>query len=123
MGAVETDIDKSEQWFTGEDRTIDYLVDDSAGADLDVSGYALTWELKRSLDAATALITKTKAAGQIVVADGTGTNDKATVTITDTDTEGMKPGRYFHVLRRTDLGNEIWLAFGKVTLSSSGQTA
>lgn len=123
MGAVEVNVDKSEQVFTGEDRPFEYSCVDSAGAQLDVSSFALTWELKRSLDAAAALITKTVGSGITVSSDSGGTNNLATVVVSDTDTEGLKPGTYFHVLRRTDSTNEVWMSFGKVTISSSGQTA
>ena len=121
MGAVETDIAKSEHWFAGEDRSLEYLVNDSAGADLDMGAFALTWELKDSLDSDAALITKTVGSG-ITVANGTGTNDKATVAVDDVDTEGLD-GSYFHILRRTDAGSESVLSFGKVRITSLGLTA
>ena len=122
MGAIETDVTKEKQFFTGEDRTFEYLCVDASDVELDVSSYALTWELKRSLGSPTAVLTKTKAAGEIVITSGTGTNDVATVTLTDEDTEDLPSGRYFHVLRRTNAGSESWMSFGEVILTSSGQT-
>ena len=124
-GAIETDIDKSENVFTAEDRPLAYDVVDSAtpAVPLDVSAFDLIWELKVSLDAATALVTKATGGGGITVGDGVATNDRATVDLTDADTAGLKPGTYFHVLRRTNSANASWLSYGKITITSSGQTA
>ena len=119
MGAAESAIAKSEHWFKGEDRTINIDVDQADGTTpQDMSGWALTWELK---DSATGLarITKTTAAG-ITITNGDGTNDRAQVTIADVDTEPLVPGTYYHQLRRTDAGSEVVLSFGDAVLLDSG---
>ena len=118
MGAKEARIAESEHWMIGEDRTIriDVVQSDDVTPQT-MTGWALTWEL---LDrrGGTVLLTKTTASG-IAIGNGAGTNDRATITVADTDIEGITgiaPGTFYHVLRRTDAGNEAVLAFGDAVL-------
>lgn len=120
MGAVESAIAESQHWFIGEDRTFVYAVTDSAGAAQNMTGWSLTWEL---LDrrGGTVVLTKSTSGSGITLGNGAGTNDYATVTIADTDTEALTggPGTYHTVLRRTDAGSEVVLAFGDAVLQEA----
>ena len=122
MGAVESPIAESVHWFVGEDRTLLYDVTSDGTAAQTMTGWALTWELldKRASAGGTVLLTKTTGAGTITIGNGAGTDDRATVTIADVDTESGTlpngPGTYFTVLRRTDAGSEVTLAFGDAVI-------
>lgn len=90
---------------------------------LDITGFALSWMLKRKLtDAdAAASLTKTTANGGIAIAGAfnatPGSNlQRATVTVLDTNTDSLAPGIYHWELKRTDAGLETRLAYGRVEL-------
>ena len=118
--AAEFNIAASDNWFIGEDKTINVDVDQSDGSTPQtMTGWALTWELK---DSATGVVrvTKTTSGGGVTISNGGGTDDRASVAVLDTDTEALAPGTFFHQLRRTDAGNEVVLAFGNAVLKDSG---
>ena len=92
-------------------------------ASIDITGFALSWMLKRALtdlDAAAALTLTT--GGSTIIINGTYNVDpavntqRATVTIADTDTDALNPGVYHWELKRTDAGLESRLAYGSVPL-------
>ena len=127
--ARETNFDKDSNIFIGEDKQIRFPVydDDNDGIPLDVSGYAMTWILRKKDTASDpALLTKTTGAGITV----TGTFDvdpdvntqRVVVTLADTDMATdlgvviIPPLKYRYSLKRTDAGSETILAFGNFVL-------
>jgi hypothetical protein len=114
-----------EPLFLGTD--FQYIFDirnDAEDTSLDITGWALSFMLKRRFDDldAAAILTKTTAGGSVVIA-GTFNSDpdtnaqRATVTITDTDTENLRQGMVRWELKRMDDGFETILAYGQVDLA------
>lgn len=99
----------------GEDRTVRHDVVDGSEAVVNMTGWALRWELYDS--AGTSKFIKTTGAG-IAIGNGAGTGDRATVTIDAADTDGLAAGTYKYELTRTDSGNKIVLARGYVQIES-----
>jgi hypothetical protein len=117
--SIRFDITKENEFFIGEDRTINIDVKQSDESTAQtMTGWSLTWELKPSPGEAFS-IQKTTSDG-ITIGNGVGTDDRASITIGDGDTEAIEPGVYYHQLRRTDAGSEQLLSFGDVTLRESG---
>jgi hypothetical protein len=108
----------SDNWFIGEDKILPITVyrDAAHSATQDITGWTLSWMLKRrSSDAdASALLTKTTTTGGTVLT--TPLSGLCTVTIADTDTDALNPGSYHHELKRTDAGFETVLTHGTVLL-------
>ena len=119
--AKRTDITASLFWFAGEDKVIRIPIVDESNAALNVSSFALTFELKDAIDTviASAKFSKTTGAGQITFDNSAGTNDRVLIAIADTDTEGLN-GKYQGVLRRTDAGSEDPLWIGSCIIQSIG---
>lgn len=121
--ATKFDIRESDRWFTNTDYDINFTVlqsDESTAQD--ISGWSLSWLLKKrasDLDA-NALITKTGGSG-ITITDGA--NGLCTVDIDDDDTDGMSPGVYVHELKRTDAGLETVLCSGVAVLKRSAHVS
>lgn len=113
-------ITDGDNWFIGEDKNILIDVYDSAGATQAMTGWALTWELKAAARSTSALISLTTAGLTITIGDGDGSDNRATIIIDDTDTEALKPGTYYHQLRRTDSLSEQILSHGSAVLKESG---
>ena len=106
--ADEQDITESADLFTGEDKVIQFTITDQT-----ITGWALSWMVKRrATDAdANALITKTTAAGGITI---TGANT-CEVALTDDDSSTLRADTYRHELKRTDAGLETVLSSGACT--------
>ena len=110
--------------FIGVDKGYAYQALDAADltAAINVSGWALSWKLKRKPEDGDgkALITKTTSSGITVSgsynAVAAQSTQRATVTLEDTDTDNLPPGVYAYELKRTDAGFETVLAFGPITL-------
>ena len=110
--------------FIGTDfqRTIAVL-NEAEDAAIDISGWSLSWMLKRKLSNAdsAALVTKSTTAGGVGVtgvynaAPGTNTQ-RATVTVADTDTDTLTAGTCYWELKRMDAGLECVLAYGEFEL-------
>lgn len=119
--ARESPIRKSDNWFIGEDKVLQFTIDDGGDPPLavDITTFTLTFTLRSCLnfppDAPD--LTKTSPAG-ITIHDGP--NGIARVLIDDVDTDAFEPGRYFYELKRTNAGFEQVLAFGEAILRSSG---
>lgn len=114
--AIEQHVTADDQWFLGEDKSLVITVYQSDGTTpQDITGWALSWRLKRKLsDAdASALLTKTTSSG---IALTTAASGVCTVTIADTDTDDIAPDTYQHELKRTDAGQETVLLYGDCTL-------
>lgn len=116
--SVETAIAVTDHWFIGEDRIFQFTVKDANSATIDITGWAITWELRASTDAASALLSKSVGSG-INLTDPT--NGVLEVHINRADTWSgtaavIQPGRYVHALHRTDAGAVTELAFGDAVL-------
>ena len=99
----------------GEDRTVRHDVVDGSDVAVNMTGWALQWELYDS--AGTSKFIKTTGSG-IVIGDGADTGDRATVTIDAADTDALVAGSYKYELARTDSGNKIVLAMGFVQIEA-----
>jgi hypothetical protein len=90
-----------------------------------MTGWSLSWMLKRSPYHADseALLTKTTPTGIVITGTFHATpaqnQQRATVTIADTDTENLPAGAWPYELKRTDPGAETILAYGLVELVRS----
>lgn len=116
--AVRSPIKETDHWFIGEDRYLEFLITET-GVPLDCSTFALEFALKRNAWDDTIVLTKTTGGGQILTADGNGTDDLVRVAVQDTDTDALLSGNYFYTLRRTDSGQEVVLAYGPAWLSKA----
>lgn len=109
--------------FLGTDlQRVFHIKNDDEDTSIDISGWALSWMVKRHPEQADnlALLTKTTGAGDIAIAGVFNSNpdsnlQRATLTLTDdaTDTAAEVPPGLFHwELKRTDAGFETVLAYG-----------
>jgi len=109
-GALVQHITKNDRVHFGTDRPIWIDVNDHLDADLDVSAFALTWELIDS--DGTVAVTKSTVAG-ITFTNGDGTNDRVVVDLAMADTTSLDTTkRYRHRLRRTDTGDVDYIVEG-----------
>lgn len=118
--ALKFDIAEADRFFTNSDYVITFNVKQPDGVTArDISGWALSWILKRrpTDTDASALITKTTAAGSITITDGP--NGVCQLTVTDEDTALIRAGFYYHELKRTDPASETPLCDGTVVLRQS----
>ena len=114
--SVDAPIADTENWFIGEDRSLDFTVVDGDDVAVNITDYALEWVVRETPGGATASITKTTSDG-ITITDGPG--GVCRVAIADGDTLSLAPGRYFHTLRRTDADLETVLSFGQAVLQQA----
>ncbi len=121
--AVKQDV-ISPQFFVGEDKRLVFTIYESDKVTpKNVSGWAISWMLKRSVNDTdgAAKITKTVAGGGVTitgvfnVVPATNTQ-RVNVQIEDTDTHLLPAGLYAHELKRTDAGVEVVLAYGQFQL-------
>jgi hypothetical protein len=118
--AKETD----DEIFIGADYQRHYHIkDEDETTSINITGWALSWMLKKRLahDDSEALITKTTGGGTVTIAgtfNATPANNlqRATISILDTETDPLAKGDYQWELKRTDAGSETVLAYGKMTL-------
>ena len=109
--------------FLGTDHQfILHVKNEAETASVDITGWALSYMIKRHKSDAdgAALVTKTTAAG-ITIAGTFNSNpavnlQRATVTLADTDTATLADGVAYHEWKRTDDGFETILAYGQQTL-------
>lgn len=118
--ATQANIGTNDDFFTGEDKSLVFTVTQADGSTpQNITGWTLSWMLKRNLgDAdAAALITKTTAGGAIALT--TPLSGICTVTIEDVDTDALTPGTYRHELKRTNAGTETVLSYGTCVLKQA----
>lgn len=108
-------------WHIGEDKTLEFTVVDAAGTVVDITGWTLSWMLKRRMGDvdALAILTKTTGAGTVTITDGDAGECEVDIDDTDTDTAVVAHRDYWHELKRTDAGFEAILAQGLVNLNPS----
>ena len=123
--AIEAAITGADEFYVGEHKPLTFTVygPDATDAQIaagtatpqDISGWALSWRLKRSVDDpdTRTIATKTTGAGIVLTTPASGL---CTVTVTAADTLRLPAGQYVHELKRTDSGFEAVLAHGPVTL-------
>lgn len=117
--AIQSNITASDEWYTGEDKQLVFTIYQSDGTTAqDVTGWALSWRLKkRATDADSAsILTKTTVSGIALTTPASGI---VTVTVDDTDTDSLAPQTYYHELKRTTAGNETVLAYGTALLKQA----
>ena len=118
---IETNLDDLP---IGTDFSYPYAITNEAQTvAIDITGFTLSWMLKKYLSQPDALaaLTKTIANGGIAVAGAFNTVpasnlQRATVTVLDTDTDPLAAGMYYWELKRTDPGLETRLAYGQIRL-------
>lgn len=121
--AIESHVTAASHFFTGEDKSLTFTIVDAAGVAQNISGWALSWMVKRrKTDAdAAALLTKTTAAAGIALT--TPASGICTVTVEDSDLVTLAGGQlYYHELKRTDPGFETVLSFGQFVLNQAVHT-
>lgn len=111
----------SDSIFIGTDfQRVFHIKNDTELASIDITGWALSWMVKRYTSDAdgSALLTKTTSAGIVIAgafnASPSVNAQRATVTVVDTDSTSLNPGLYFWELKRTDDTFETVLAFGTI---------
>lgn len=109
--AEDADITEEDDWFIGEDKSLVFTVVDSAGVVQNITGWTIEWYLSLE-EGSPAILTKT--ATLTTPASGI-----CTVTVADTDTDPLAPGKYFHMLKRTNAANETVLAKGDCLIQPS----
>lgn len=114
----------ADEAFIGTDfQRIYHVLNEDEDEAIDISGWALSWMLKRKLTMLDADASVTKSTATTGVSIGglynatPGSNlQRATVTILDTDTDALAAGIYYYELKRTDAGLETVLAYGEMEL-------
>lgn len=110
--------------FVGVDHEFSFPILDAAeAAAVDVSGWSMSWMVKRKKTLADADKTfeKTTGGGGLAVtgvwnATPASSTQRVVATVEDTDTDGLKPGTYYHELKRTGAGVETILSYGELEL-------
>jgi hypothetical protein len=110
--ADEQHITSDSDFFLGEDKILTFTVRQSDEVTpQDITGWAISWMLKRDASDvdASAIITKEVGTGVVLTTPASGV---CTVTLEDTDTATLPSRLYYHELKRTDDGFETVLAYG-----------
>lgn len=76
---------------------------------VDVTSWTFEWIMKDSPGSSTSILSPS-------VSITTASEGKIGWSVADTDTDALEPKDYYHILRRTNTGNETVLAYGKATL-------
>ncbi len=117
--AIRDDIDDSDDFYTGEDKTLTFTIYQADGVTAqNITGWSLSYTWKRNMGDAdsAAVLVKTTSAGIALTTPASGI---CTVTVADTDTDAMTAHTYWHELKRTDAGSETVLTTGTVVLQQA----
>lgn len=111
------DIREGDRWFTNTDKTFTFTVRDDAGVAKNVTGWTLSWVVKRTKETAdaSAIVTKTTTAGGITIVNAAAGIVRVTIAAADTDAT-VKARVYWHELKRTDTGLKAVLTHGLAVL-------
>jgi hypothetical protein len=130
MPGIETAL----KYDIGTDQAYDFTVytSDAKTVCRDITGWAMSFMVKRKATDAdgSALVTKTTGAGIVISgsfdSDPSANTQVARVTINDTDADGSLPdttavpaGIYRHELKRTDAGSEARAAYGTIAFNQT----
>lgn len=102
-----------------------HVKNEAETAAIDITGWALSFMIKRDKTNAdaSALVSKATSSGIVIAgtynADPAVNTQRATVTVLDTDTDDLSSGRCPWEFKRTDDGFEAVLGFGTVDLTKS----
>jgi hypothetical protein len=109
------DISRADEWFAGEDKALELTV---LGG-VNITGWALEHQVRRSaFERGAPLLRHTTADGSIQIIDGPG--GVARIMVLGAQTADLAEGTYFHVVWRTDAGNNAVLAFGDAVIQRAG---
>lgn len=104
-----------DKWFTGDDKTLRFVIDDGAGGTADLTGASWRWGLFAYSSASpgtVALVSKSGAPSDAAA----GIID---IDIAGSDTASLSAGRYYHELEITDSSGRVTTAaFGEVFLAA-----
>jgi hypothetical protein len=116
--AATFNIGPEKQFFVGENKTVTLPVYGPDGATpVDVTGWTLIYVVKKlEKPSATPLITKEVGAGITLTGSFNANNQRVVIEFDSDDTAVLKPGVYFHTLKRTDPDFEHVLFNGQLTL-------
>ena len=116
--AERSDITTDHNWFTGTDHVFEFTIYQADGiTPQDITGWTLSWMLKRAEGDADSAAILTKTGGAVnVVTPGSGRVD---VTVADTDTVSIPGDSYFHELKRIDDQQESVESYGSAVLKQS----
>jgi hypothetical protein len=106
--AGESPITKAKGWFTGEDQTLRWIIDDASQDVVDISGWTIQFRMSAT---ATGTSVLTKSA---TLTDPT--NGVCSVAILAADTPAFTPGVYHYTLSRIDAGSNQVLSHGTAVL-------
>jgi hypothetical protein len=119
-------LETSLTYFLGTDHQFVHSILDSAQAvAIDISGWELSFMIKRSRSQpdANASLTKTTSSGIAITGafnvDPDTNTQVATVSIDDTDTDALAAGSYVWELKRTDAGLEAVIGYGPIRMIRS----
>ena len=112
-GALKASITSAAGLTLGEDRTVRFVVKDSAGVNVsDFTGWTFGWYLLPRQNMATndpdVLLTKTSASGI------SATAPNVDVSLDPVDTDDLSARTYFYELWRTDAADVVRLAYGPI---------
>jgi hypothetical protein len=119
--AQQFDINADDDFFLGEDKTIEFTILDADSIPVNVTGWAIEWVVRKLDDSDSATLTKTTGGGGIAITgvynvDPAVNTQLVVVTVEDTDTSSLTPRTYRHALKRTDDGFETILSYGNLVL-------
>ena len=121
---IEAHIPIDADWFQNTDFTFPFTIFQADDATpLDITGFALSWTLRKRVTDTVAVLTKTTGSGITIagvynVVPATNLQ-RATVAIADDETALIPAGLYYHELKRTDPGSEAILAQGRAILRAA----
>jgi len=108
--SVESNFTKSDQWFRGEDKTLQFTITSDGTTAVDISGWSLQFILC-NLDGTT-VFTKDNVVSGGGINITNPTNGVLEVDIDDVDTDPLLVEKFKYELRRSDTGLEAVLAHG-----------
>ena len=114
--ALPATIGGSGQLFVGEDKTFKLELLDTASVPVNMTGWALLFDVRKTDSAADpAIFSKVPSLTGVYNVDRTINTQRAVVTLTDTEMNTVKAHTYRHSWKRMDDGSETVLAWGDFT--------
>lgn len=108
--AANAPIRTADDFFTGEDKTLQWTIDDSTGAVVNITGWTIQFKL---FDSEGGAVQVTKSASLSAPTGGV-----CTVALAAADTSGLTAGTHWYTLTRTNAGSNTVLAYGDFELRS-----